>query len=75
MAKVNTIKSFKLNEDGSFEENNKTNNDEKANELKAKFGELAIDVVKEVLGAIEHEDNLMYYEIQFWTDVKDALTK
>jgi len=73
MKKVNTIHSFRLNEDGTTTENKVTKADEKATELKTKFGELAIDVVNEVLGAIEHEDNVMYYEIKFWTDVKSAL--
>jgi hypothetical protein len=73
MTKVNTIHSFKLNDDGSFTENKVSDANEKANELKTKFGELAIDVVNEVLGAIEHEDNVMYYEIKFWTDVKSVL--
>jgi hypothetical protein len=69
--KLNTIHSFKLNDDGSFTENKVS--DAKANELKTKFGELAIDVVNEVLGTIEHEDNRMYYEIKFWTDVQSVL--
>jgi len=73
MTKVNTIHSFKLNDDGSFTENKVTDATEKATELKTKFGELASDVVNEVLGAIEHEDNVMYYEIKFWTDVRSAL--
>ncbi len=73
MTKVNTIHSFKLNDDGSFTENKVSDATEKANELKAKFGELATDVVNEVLGAIEHEDNVMYYEIKFWTDVQSVL--
>ena len=73
MTKVNTIHSFKLNDDGSFTENKVTDATEKATELKTKFGELAIDVVNEVLGAIEHEDNVMYYEIKFWTDVRSVL--
>ena len=73
MTKVNTIHSFKLNDDGSFRENKVTDATEKATELKTKFGKLAIDVVNEVLGAIEHEDNVMYYEIKFWTDVRSAL--
>lgn len=73
MTKVNTIHSFKLNDDGSFTENKVTDANEKATELKAKFGELAIDVVNEVLNAIEHEDNVMYYEIKFWTDVRSAV--
>ena len=73
MTKVNTIHSFKLNDDGSFTENKVTDVTEKATELKTKFGKLAIDVVNEVLGAIEHEDNVMYYEIKFWTDVRSAL--
>lgn len=73
MTKVNTIHSFKLNDDGSFTENKVTDATEKATELKTKFGELAIDVVNEVLGVIEHEDNVMYYEIKFWTDVRSAL--
>lgn len=71
--KVNTIHSFTLNEDGTATENKVTRVDEKAIGLKTKFGELAIDVVNEVLGAIEHEDNVMYYEIKFWTDVRSAL--
>ena len=73
MTKVNTIHSFTLNEDGTTTENKVTKADGKATELKTKFGELAIDVVNEVLGAIEHEDNVMYYEIKFWTDVQSAL--
>lgn len=73
MTKVNTIHSFKLNDDCSFTENKVTDATEKATELKTKFSELAIDVVNEVLGAIEHEDNVMYYEIKFWTDVRSAL--
>ena len=73
MTKVNTIHSFKLNDDYSFTENKVTDATEKATELKTKFSELAIDVVNEVLGAIEHEDNVMYYEIKFWTDVRSAL--
>lgn len=68
MTKV--IHSFKLNDDGSFTENKVSDAKEKATELKTKFGELAIDVVNEVLGAIAHEDN---YEIKFWTDVKSAV--
>jgi len=61
MTKVNTIHSFRLNEDGTTTENKVSNANEKANE------------VNEVLGAIEHEDNVMYYEIKFWTDVQSAL--
>lgn len=71
--KPNTIHSFTLNDDGTTTENKVTVATEKATELKTKFGELATDVVNEVLGAIEHEDNVMYYEIKFWTDVRNAL--
>jgi siderophore synthetase component len=70
---TNIIHSFKLNDDGSFSENEVTDVKEKATELKRKFGELVIDVVNEIIGAIEHEDNVMYYEIKFWNDVKDVL--
>jgi len=73
--KINTIPSFKLNEDGSFTENKVTDMNEKATELKTKFGELAVDVVDEIIGAIEHEDNVMYYEIKFWSSVRDVLNK
>lgn len=73
MSKVNTIHGFKLNDDGSFTENKVPDAKEKANELKTKFGELAIDVVNEVLSAIRHEDNVMYYEIKFWTEVQSVL--
>lgn len=73
MEKVKTIHSFKLNEDGSFTENKVTDANEKATELKLKFGKYAIDVANEVLSAIEHEDNLMCYEIKFWTDVRNAV--
>jgi len=46
---------------------------QKATELRTKFGELAIDVANEVIEAIEHEDNRMYYEINFWKNVKSSL--
>ena len=42
-------------------------------ELEEKFGNLAIDVVNEVINAIKHEDNKMYYEIKFWNEVKNIL--
>lgn len=74
--KPNHIHSFKLNEDGTFTENKPTQAQDKVQELKTKFGELAIEVANEVLNAInaiEHEDNVMYYEIKFWTDVKCIL--
>jgi hypothetical protein len=71
--KVNTIHSYRLNNDGTFSENKVTNPEDKADELKTKFGELAIDVVDEVISAMEHEDNGMYYEIKFWTEVKEIL--
>ena len=74
MDKVNVINSFVLNDDRSFTENKATDVNDKANQLKSKFGDLAIDVVNEILGAIEHEDNVMYYEIVFWNDVKNSLT-
>lgn len=73
--KINTIPSFKLNEDGSFTENKVTDVGGKATELKTKFGELSVDVVDEIIGAIEHEDNVMYYEIKFWSSVRDVLNK
>lgn len=73
MGKVNNIHSFTLNEDGTFTENEVTDENEKALELKNKYGNLSIDVTNEVLGAIEHEDNRMYYEIKFWTDVRQIL--
>jgi hypothetical protein len=73
MKEVNTIHSFVFNDDGSFTEKKVSDANEKANELKTKFGELAIDVVNEVLGAIEHEDNVMYYEIKFWQKVKQEI--
>lgn len=46
---------------------------DKAAELKTKYGELAIDVVNDVLNAIKHEDNVMYYEIKFWNKVLNVL--
>lgn len=73
MTKVNTMHSFTLNDDNSFTENKVTLPKDKADELKTKFGKLAIDVVQEVIGAIEHEDNRMYYEIKFWNEVKGLL--
>ena len=70
---MTTIKSFDVRNDGSFSENKVLNTDEKANELIGKFDHLAIDVVNEILDAIKHEDNVMYYEIKFWTEVKNIL--
>ena len=65
--------SFTFNEDGTQTENKVTEPKDKADELKTKFGELAINVAEEVIGAIEHEDNRMYYEIKFWNEVKGLL--
>jgi len=75
MTKVNAIHSFTLNDDNSFTENKVTDVNKKVTELKTKFGELAIDVVNEIIGAIEHEDNIMHYEIKFWNDVRSILLK
>lgn len=69
------MKSYKLNSDGEFIENEVNEASVKAKELINKFGKLAIDVAKEVLGAIEHEDNRMYYEITFWKKVITILDK
>ncbi len=73
MEKVNTMHSFTFNQDGTTTENKVTEPKAKAEQLKMKFGEFAIDVVNEVIGAIEHEDNVMYYEIKFWNEVKGFL--
>lgn len=70
---TNKIKSFTLNDDNTFTENKTIESEDKANELKTKFGDLAIDVASEVLSTIEHEDNRMYCEIKFWTEVKGIL--
>jgi hypothetical protein len=70
---TNTIHSFEVNDDGSFLENKATKPEDKAAELKTKYGELAIDVVNDVLNAIKHEDNVMYYEIKFWNEVLNVL--
>lgn len=75
MTKVNAIHSFTLNDDNSFTENKVTDVNKKVTELKTKFGELAIDVVNEIIGVIEHEDNIMHYEIKFWNDVRSILLK
>lgn len=71
--KTNTIHSFTLNNDNTFTENVLAKGQDKADELKTKFGYLALDVVNEVLDAISHEDNVMYYEIKFWNSVKEVL--
>jgi hypothetical protein len=70
---MNYIHSHTLKEDGTFIENKPTQVKEKVEYLKTKFGKLAIEVATEVLSAIEHEDNRLYYEIKFWTDVKNEL--
>lgn len=72
--KVNTMHSFTFNEDGTQTENKATDPKAKAEQLKTKFGELATDVVEEVIQAIEHQDNVMYYEIKFWNEVKTIMT-
>jgi len=71
--KPNVVHSFTLKEDGTFAENKATRATDKAEELVKKFGDKAIDVAIEVIGAIEHEDNTMYYEIKFWKEVRDEI--
>jgi hypothetical protein len=73
MENENKIKGFKLNSDDTFTELPTNTAKDKANELIIKFGELAIDVVIEILDVIEPEDNIMYFEIHFWTDVYNIL--
>jgi len=73
MRKYELMPYFVANGDGSFTEVKATVTNDKAKELKEKFGDLATDVVDEVLWAIKHEDNRMYYEIKFWNEVKTNL--
>jgi hypothetical protein len=72
-AKINVLESNIVNADGTFTVIPKTNAKEKAKRLIRQFGPLAINVVAEVLGSIQHEDNVMYYEITFWKEVKDII--
>lgn len=61
------------NIDGTFTENKVDLPKIKAEEFKNKYKYLAKDVVNDILDTIKHEDNVMYYEIKFWTEVKELL--